>query len=123
MRITRIAAACVIAVSALAFTACSGSIGGDVIAPVTKGAGELEGTTVDLVVGQVLNIDTGDLAVDSYTATIGDPAVAEFVEGHEDATATFNPGITALAEGETEVTLSNSDGGIQDVIFTVHVTQ
>lgn len=94
-----------------------------VIAPVTEDAGSLQGTTVDLVVGQVLNINTGDLAVDSYSGEVEDPAVAEFVPGREEDGATFNPGVKALAEGETTVVLSNSDGGIQDVTFTVSVTQ
>ena len=92
-----------------------------VIAPVTMDAGDLQGATVDLVVGQVLNINTGDLAVDSYSGEVADTAVAEFVKGHEEGGATYNPGVKALAEGSTEVVLSNSDGGIEDVTFTVDV--
>ena len=75
------------------------------------------------MVGQVLDINTGDLAVDSYSAEIEDPSVAEFVEGRDDGGATFNPGVTALAVGTTKVTLSNEDGGIEDVVFTVDVTE
>jgi hypothetical protein len=48
--------------------------------------------------------------------------VAEFVAGREDGIATFNPGVTALAPGSTTVVLSNSQGGIQDVTFTVSVS-
>lgn len=104
----------------IALSGCSQS---NVIAPVTMDAGELQGETVELIVGQVLNINTGDLATDSYSGEVADPAVAEFVPGGTDGSATFNPGVTALSVGSTEVVLSNSDGGIQDVTFTVEVTE
>jgi hypothetical protein len=84
---------------------------------------DLQGATVELVVGQVLNITTGDLAVDSYSGEVDDSTVAEFVPGRVDGSATFNPGVTALAPGSTPVVLSNTDGGIQDVTFTVSVTE
>ncbi|MFE5410266.1 hypothetical protein [Microbacterium sp. NPDC056569] len=93
-----------------------------VIAPVTRDVGALQGETVELEVGQVLNIDTGDLAVDSYSGVVADPSVARFTAGREDGGATYNPGVEGLAEGTTEVVLSNEDGGIQDVTFTVEVS-
>ncbi len=86
-------------------------------------ANDLQGATVDLVVGQVLNIDTGDMPVDSYSGTVADPEVAEFVEGSDTQDAAFNPGVKALAVGGTQVVLSNSEGGIQDVTFMVNVTE
>lgn len=92
-----------------------------VIAPATRDVGDLQGATVDLVVGQVLNIDTGDLAVDSYAGTVADAAVAEFVKGRVDGGTTYNPGVKGLAAGSTSVVLANTDGGIQDVTFTVTV--
>jgi len=95
--------------------------GNSVIAPVTMDANDLQGATVDLAVGQVLNINTGDLAVDSYSGEVADTAVAEFVEGYEEDGTTFNPGVKALSEGSTTVVMSNSDGGIQDLTFTVDV--
>ncbi|MFV0434123.1 MAG: hypothetical protein ACK5LO_09105 [Leucobacter sp.] len=98
-------------------------IGGDVIAPVTEGVNDLQGTTVELVVGQVLNIDTESLAVDSYTAEIADPAVVSFTQGRDDGSAEFNPGLEALAAGTTEVTLTNEQGGIQPLTFTVKVAE
>ena len=106
--------------SALILAGCASS--SPVVAPVTQDVGSLQGATVDLVVGQVLNIDTGDLAVDSYRGEVEDPDVAEFVAGREEDGATFNPGVEALAEGTTTVVLSNEDGGIQDVTFTVEVS-
>jgi len=107
--------------ASIALSGCTQSE--SVIAPVTMDAGDLQGETVDLVVGQVLNINTGDLAVDSYSGEVADPAVAEFVAGYTDGSATFNPGVTALSVGTTEVVLSNSNGGIQDVTFTVEVSE
>jgi len=120
MRFSRLLAAIGVAAVVVGLSACAAAPG-PVIAPVTREAGSLQGETVDLVVGQVLNIDTGDLAVDSYSGEIDDPAVAEFVRGHESDGAVFNPGVKALAPGSTTVVLSNSDGGIQDVTFTVDV--
>ena len=120
MSIRRIAATALVAV-ALGLTACAAPSGGPVIAPVTMDANDLEGATVDLKIGQVLNINTGDLAVDSYSGEVEDTSVAEFVKGKEDGSATFNPGVKALAEGSTKVVLSNADGGIEDVTFTVDV--
>lgn len=116
-----------LAAAALVLVGCSsGSSSGDgtqVIAPVVMDVNDLEGETVDLVVGQALDITTGSLAVDSYSGEVADTAVAEFVPGREDGSATYNPGVTAVGPGTTQVTLSNSDGGIQDVVFTVDVTE
>lgn len=96
-------------------------IGGVVIAPVTMGVNDLQGAEVELIVGQVLNIDTESLEVDSYSGEIADPKVAEFVQGDKSGSAVFNPGVTALAEGTTKVTLVNDQGGIQPLEFTVTV--
>lgn len=105
---------------------CSGSgaapIGGDVVAPVTMNVNSLQGETVELVVGQALNINTESLAVDSYSGDVSDATVAEFVPGRLDGGAEFNPGVTAVAEGETKVTLTNHDAGIQPLEFMVVVT-
>ncbi|WP_241246087.1 hypothetical protein [Microbacterium sp. 4R-513] len=106
---------------ALALTGCA-QPAAPVIEPVVMEAGDLQGQTVKLVVGQVLDIDTGSLAVDSYSGEVSDPNVAEFVPGHEDGGALYNPGVKGLAEGTTEVVLKNSDGGIQNVTFTVEVS-
>lgn len=98
-------------------------IGGDVIAPVTMEANDLQGAEVELLVGQALSINTGDLAVDSYSGEVADPAVAEFSPGRNDGSAEFNPGVTALKVGTTGVTMTNEQGGIQPLEFTVVVTE
>ncbi|WPO85277.1 hypothetical protein SCB71_13760 [Herbiconiux sp. KACC 21604] len=130
MTLTRILAAAAIVVAAAGLSACTASSntadtpdGGDVIAPVTMEANDLQGETVDLVVGQVLNINTGDLATDSYSGEVADTAVATFTKGGSDSSAEFNPGVEAVGVGETEVTMTNSDGGIQPLTFTVVVTE
>jgi hypothetical protein len=132
MKLTRIVLGAIVVAAAIGLSACSAPaasapaastpIGGDIVAPVTMSANDLQGASVDLVVGQVLNITTGDLAVDSYTGEVADTAVATFVAGREEGGATFNPGVTAVAAGTTEVTLTNADGGIQPLEFTVVVT-
>lgn len=105
---------------ALGLSACAS---GPVIAPVTVEVGDLQGTTVELITGQVLNINTGSLEVDSYTASVADPSIAEFSQGYTDGSATFNPGFEAKKVGQTEVTLTNEQGGIQSVEFTINVTK
>lgn len=134
-RTSRTIVATVLAVAAFGLAACTASatpdpsvsasptaIGGDIVAPVTMSAGELQGATVDLIVGQVLNINTGDLAVDSYTGEVADTQVATFTPGGEKSGAVFNPGVTAVAPGTTAVTMTNAQGGIQPLEFTVVVT-
>lgn len=120
------------AVLAASLSACAGGgsnggadepIGGDIVAPITMEANDLQGAEVELVVGQVLNINTGDLAVDSYTGEVSDTKVAEFTPGKDDGSAQFNPGVTALAPGSAEVTMTNEQGGIQPLQFTVTVTE
>jgi hypothetical protein len=120
VKISKLIGAAVLVAVAAGLSACAQSYD-PVIAPVTMDANDLQGATVDLVVGQVLNINTGDLAVDSYSGEVADTAVAEFVKGYEQDGATYNPGVKALAEGSTTVVMSNSDGGIQDLTFTVEV--
>ena len=105
---------------ALGLAACAPT---PVVAPVTVNVGDLQGATVDVALNQVININTGDLAVDSYTAEIADSSIVEFVQGREDGGATFNPGLTPLKVGETTVTMTNEQGGIQPLEFTVNVTE
>ncbi|MEZ3161370.1 hypothetical protein AB1K54_12640 [Microbacterium sp. BWT-B31] len=124
MKMPKLVVAVALLAAAAGLSACSPSASdGPVIAPVTMSADELQGESVELIVGQVLNINTGDLAVDSYTAEIADTSVAEFTQGREDGSATFNPGVTARSTGSTEVVLTNQDGGIQPVTFTVDVVE
>ncbi len=98
------------------------AIGGDITAPVTMSANDLQGATVDLVVGQVLNITTGDLAVDSYSGEVADPSIATFEPGGTKNGASFNPGVLAVSEGQTAVTLTSENAGIPPLEFEVSVS-
>lgn len=73
---------------------------------------------MDLVPGQVLDITTGDDPVDTYAGEVSEPSVAEFTAGRQDGNASYNPGVTALEVGRTDVTLS---GGAEEITFTVEV--
>ena len=57
----------------------------------------------------------------TWSAEIADPSVVSFTPGRDDGSATFNPGLTGLAEGSSEVTLTNSASG-DTVALTVDVT-
>ncbi|MFT3661823.1 MAG: hypothetical protein QM809_10600 [Gordonia sp. (in: high G+C Gram-positive bacteria)] len=93
-----------------------------VIGPVTVTANTLQGATVELTAGRVLDIDTGDLPVTSYRGEVADPRVATFTPGRDEGGAQFDPGVTAVAPGTTEVTMTGVNGGIGSLRFTVVVT-
>jgi hypothetical protein len=113
------ACAVVVAVCAvLALSACGVT---PVVAPITVSANDLQGETVEVPLNSVLNITTGDLAVDSYTAQITDESIAEFVHGREDGGTTYDPGFKPLKVGETDVTMTNDQGGIEPLEFTIKV--
>jgi len=119
MKSLRVFAAVIVLSVTMGLAACATN---PVVEPVTVDVGQLQGATVEVAMGQIININTGDLAVDSYTAKIGDPSIAEFTQGKTEGDATFNPGIKPLAVGETSVTMTNAQGGIQPLEFTVKVT-
>lgn len=116
-RLLAAAAAASVLVAGLAGCAAPGPV----VAPVVVNSGDIQGSIVEVPLNSTLVINTGDLDVDSYTAEIADPSIAEFVQGKEDSGASFNPGLKPKAVGETEVTLSNENGGIQNVVFTLKV--
>jgi len=121
MRIRRLlAAAAAASVLLVGIAGCTAPT--PVVTPIVVNAEDIQGGVVEVPLNSTLVINTGSLAVDSYSATIADPSIAEFVQGKDDGSATFNPGLTPKKVGETEVTLSNKDGGIQDVDFTLKVT-
>lgn len=120
MRIRRLAVVAVAASVLLGIAGCTAP--GPVVAPIVVNVGDIQGSVVEVPLNSTLVINTGDLAVDSYSATIADESVASFVQGREDGSASFNPGLQPKKVGETEVTLSNENGGIQNVDFTLKVT-
>lgn len=92
-----------------------------VVAPIVVNAGDIQGSTVEVPLNSTLVINTGDLPVDSYTAEVADESIATFVQGKDDGSASFNPGFTPKAVGSTEVTMTNEQGGIQSLQFTIEV--
>ena len=124
LRAVRTAAALAGATVALLalLTACAPHTG-PVVAPVTVKIADLDGTTVTVALNQVVNLTTGSLATDSYSGKVADPSIATFTTGGNKGEADFNPELVPHKVGTTEVTLSNKDGGIQDVDFTLTVTK
>ena len=93
-----------------------------VLPPVIVNIADIDGTTVDVPLGNTIDLVTGEGEdPTTWTAKLSDESVAEFVPGKNDGSATFNPGITPLAEGTTDVVLSNpaTDASVS---FTVNVT-
>lgn len=120
-RLAAVAAAGILAASALA--ACSSTPSdGPVLPPIIVNVNDLQGTTVDLPIDTVLVINTESLATDSYTAEVADGSIVKFVQGTTGGSAETNPGFEPLKEGSTEVTLTNAQGGIQPLQFTIEVT-
>lgn len=94
----------------------------DVISPVIIGVNQLQDAEVDLLVQQTLVVDTESLDVDSYSAQVSDPSVAEFTPGYSDGSAIFNPGFTGLSPGSVDVLMVNEQGGIQPLEFSIKVS-
>ncbi|ARJ06079.1 hypothetical protein B5808_13255 [Cnuibacter physcomitrellae] len=99
----------------------SASSSAGVVAPIIVAVSDVDGTTVEVPLGNalVLTSDTEPLA--DWTAEVSDPSVLRFEPGSSSGSAQFNPGFEALATGSTEVTMSNSSTGTT-VTFTVDVT-
>lgn len=119
----KLMAATVLLGIALATAGCAEPILDPIPAPVTVELDELAGTTVEVPLGSLLNINVGDRDVASITAEIGDSGIAEFVPGYDDGSALFNPGVRPLAVGETTVTLRNLEGELDPVEFVLTVPE
>lgn len=125
MRTARVVAVAAFLGIALVLSGCSTptSHSTPVVAPVVVKIADIGGTTVTVALNQVVDLDTGSLSVTSYSGTVADTSIATFTPGRKDSSAEFNPGLTPHKLGTTQVTLSNSNGGIQDVEFTLTVTK
>jgi hypothetical protein len=83
--------------------------------PIIVDIAQVDGTRVEVPLGTMLVLATGqEAAVTGWSAEIVDPAVASFVPGRDDGSATFNPGVEPLSMGVTEVRLRG--GGADDVL-------
>src|SRR5690606_30632508 len=89
----------------------SDSDNGEALPPIMVDVAEVDGTTVQVPLDNVLVLTGDDDTLKAWSATIADPSIVEFVPGKDDGSAQFNPGLDPLAEGVTEVTLDNADSG------------
>ncbi|MFD1713471.1 hypothetical protein ACFSBZ_03205 [Amnibacterium flavum] len=109
----------------LALAGCSSpspepSATGSVVAPVIVTLdSSLDGTTVSLPIGTVLDLSAEDPK--AWTGEVADTAIAEFVPGKDDGSAEFNPGIKPISAGTTQVTLTDSASD-ETIEFTLEVT-
>lgn len=97
-------------------------IGGDIIAPVSVNLADINGSTQNLVVGQVLNLNVADQDPSVWSGVSSDTTVATVTEGKIDGTATMNPGVTGVKAGTSTVTFTNSFTK-EVVTFTVTVAE
>ena len=90
-------------------------------AAVQVSVDDLQGQTVTLPLDSVLYVDTEGLVIDSYEATIADPAIVTYFEGANTGDVGYFPSFTPEREGTTAVTMTNDDGGIEPLEFTIVV--
>lgn len=119
MKLPRLVA---VAAAASVLVALAGCAVTPAVEPVVVQVNDLQGETVTVPLNSTLVIQTGDLRVDSYTAEVADPSIAEFVKGARAGDFDTYPGMKPKKVGETEVTMKNEDGGIQNLVFTLKVT-
>lgn len=81
-------------------------IGGDVVAPIELSYQDINGQTIELVVGQVINIDYGGINAGEVTVDISDPAVVEYTDAKFEDGVQYSAGLTALSGGESTVTFT-----------------
>ncbi|KDA07033.1 hypothetical protein DC31_00885 [Microbacterium sp. CH12i] len=109
--------------AALTFVGCAKDSPEDnALPPVIVDITKIDGSTVQVAEGNVVDFTGDDKTFTDWTAKIQDPEIVEFTPGKDDGSAQFNPGLDALSVGETEVTLDNSTSG-DSVTFTVEVTE
>ncbi len=132
--IAGLVAGAVLAAGALTLVGCTGAstpagstsgtaaaTGAGALPPIIADLGSIDGTTVQVPLGNTIDLTGDDKDFTHWAADIADPGIVSFVPGKDDGSAQFNPGLDALAEGSTKVALDNSASGAH-VTFTVEVT-
>jgi len=123
------------AVAAIAFAAVGGlsacssatpeptesAIGSDVVSPIQIPVVDANGKTYDIPMNSMGYLNVAEGTEGDWTAEFSKSGIVEFTAGGTDGGATFVPGLTPVAEGTTEVTLTDSMTG-EAVTFTVNVT-
>lgn len=91
------------------------------VQPVVVELADLGGQTIEVPLDSELIIITDWTLVDTYSAVIADPDVAEFQPGADTGDAAFSPRFFPLEVGETAVLLSGEDDDVANVEFTIEV--
>lgn len=126
----RVGAVAAIAFAAVAgLTACSNATPApsesseeiNAVSPIQIPVAEANGKTYDIPMNSMGYLNVADGSEADWSAEFSTAGVVEFTEGGTDGSATFVPGLTPVAEGTTDVTLTNSVSG-ETVAFTVNVT-
>jgi len=81
-------------------------IGGDIVAPIELSYQDINGQTIDLVVGQVINIDYGGINSGEITVDVSDTNVVEYTDANFVDGVQYSAGLTALSGGESTVTFT-----------------
>ena len=82
------------------------SIGGDIVAPIELNYQDIDGQTIELVVGQVVNINYGGINDGEIEVTISDKKVVEYSAASYENDTQFSAGLLALSGGESTVTFT-----------------
>ena len=82
------------------------AIGGDIVAPIELNYQDIDGQTLELVVGQVVNINYGGINDGEITVSISDPKVVEYSAAAYENDTQFSAGLKALSAGESTVTFT-----------------
>lgn len=94
-------------------------IGGDVTAPVELNYQDINGQTIELKVGQAINISYGGVNDGEITVDIADPSVVSYTGAKLEGGVQYSAALTALAGGESKVTFKFNGG--DDKELTVQV--
>lgn len=82
------------------------SIGRDIVAPIELNYQDIDGQTLELVVGQVVNINYGGINDGEITVDISDPMVVEYSAASYENDTQYSAGLLALSGGESTVTFT-----------------
>ncbi|AWR22329.1 hypothetical protein [Aurantimicrobium photophilum] len=82
------------------------AIGGDIVAPIEINYQDIDGQTLELVVGQVVNINYGGINDGEIEVAISDKKVVEYSAASYEDDTQFSAGLLALSGGESTVTFT-----------------
>lgn len=79
-------------------------------------------TEVEATVGRMIDFTVGD-DPQHWTIETDNPEVLKVTDGKKEGDAYFNPGAEALAVGTATVTLTDTEGDLDAMEYTVTVTE